>query len=186
MSAAGRILTSHFSQLTMSDPPGPFLAPSDLGSSPTPFDLSPSPPPPLLPLPSPSTSTRPDRPLFLGIDSGVDRLKACVLDEELRVVWTAKVDIDQELPQYGCVPISRQRLRTAAEAAGPARILTHASVHSTRDGVRTRGDSVTCHSIVRLHALDLLLTKLSRDCPDPSLLTRIVCISGAGQVRRSS
>jgi hypothetical protein len=33
------------------------------------------------------------QPLFLGIDSGVDRLKACVLDEELRVVWTAKVDI---------------------------------------------------------------------------------------------
>jgi hypothetical protein len=114
MSATPHIPTFHFSQLSMSDPPVPFLAPSDLGSSPTPFDLSASPPPPLLPLPSPSTSTRPDQPLFLGIDSGVDRLKACVLDEELRVVWTAKVDIDQELREYGCVPVSRHHHRTAS------------------------------------------------------------------------
>lgn len=104
MSVTPHIPTFHFSQLTMSDPPVPFLAPSDLGSSPTPFDLSGPLPPPLLPQPAPSTLTRPDRPLFLGIDSGVDRIKACVLDEELRVVWTAKVDIDQELREYGCVP----------------------------------------------------------------------------------
>ncbi|GAA5880700.1 hypothetical protein JCM3774_002799 [Rhodotorula dairenensis] len=146
MSAAGHIPLFHFSQLSLSHPPAAFLAPSELTPSPTPFDLA-------APLASlPSAAPQPDRPLFLGIDSAVDRIKACVLDSELRAVWTAKVDIDQELREYG-----------------------------TRDGVRTRGDSVTCPSVVRLHALDLLLTKLSRDCPDPSLLSRIACISGAGQ-----
>ncbi|GAA5979891.1 hypothetical protein JCM10908_001454 [Rhodotorula pacifica] len=150
---AARIPTFLFSQLTLSEnPPAPFLAPSDLvlnGPSPTPLNL----PSAAQPLASTSLAlAHPDRPLYLGIDSGVDRIKACVLDEELRVLWTAKVEIDEELHEYG-----------------------------TRDGVHTRGDSVTCPSIVRLHALDLLLTKLSRDCPDPTLLGRVVCISGAGQ-----
>jgi xylulokinase len=39
---------------------------------------------------------------------------------------------------------------------------------------------------MRIQALDLLLEKLSRDCPDPALLSRIRCISGAGQVSPAS
>lgn len=95
MSAAGRVPLFHFSQLSLSHPPAAFLAPLELTPSPTPFDLAtPS-------VPFPSAATQPDRPLFLGIDSGVDRIKACVLDGQLRVVWTAKVEIDQELSEYG-------------------------------------------------------------------------------------
>jgi len=56
----------------------------------------------------------------------------------------------------------------------------------TRHGVYTLGDSVTCPSEARLHALDLVLEKLARECPDPTLLGRVVAISGAGQVRPSS
>lgn len=93
-------------------PPEPLLGPSDPALSPTPFDPL---PPPLSP---PRSSVQPadqlDSMLCLGIDAGVDRLKACVLDRELNVVWTEKVEIDLELPEYGYA----QR----PDWTGPARI----------------------------------------------------------------
>ncbi|GAA6010365.1 hypothetical protein JCM10207_005194 [Rhodosporidiobolus poonsookiae] len=91
-------------------------------------------------------------PLFLSIDGGVTKLRACVMSDRLEVVWVEEVDIDDELPEYG-----------------------------TRNGVYTMGDVVTSPSDLRLAALDHLLEKLARDCPDPTLLSRVVSISGAGQ-----
>ncbi|GAA6000338.1 uncharacterized protein JCM10292_001465 [Rhodotorula paludigena] len=128
------------SSLSLSYPPAPALRPL------TPHNGSPSPamlPPPVAPV---------KNPLYLSIDAGVSKLKACVLDDKLRVVWVEHVKIDDELPQY-----------------------------STRHGVYTLGDVVTCPSEARLHALDLLLEKLARECPDPTLLSRVVCVSGVGQ-----
>ncbi|GAA6040761.1 hypothetical protein JCM8097_003285 [Rhodosporidiobolus ruineniae] len=96
-------------------------------------------------------------PLFLSIDAGVSKLHACVLSERLEVVWTATVEVDDELPEYG------------------------ASESRTRNGVYTLSDVVTALSEMRIHALDLLLEKLSRDCPDPNLLSRVKAVSGTGQ-----
>ncbi|GAA5895494.1 hypothetical protein JCM5296_006781 [Sporobolomyces johnsonii] len=110
--------------------------------------------------PSPAAPSNPslrampdrDRPLMLSIDAGTTKFRACVLNERLDVVWVEEVVIDDELPEYG-----------------------------TRNGVYTLGDCITCPSELRLKALDLLLEKLARECPDPSLLSRVRAISGAGQ-----
>ncbi|GAA5842289.1 hypothetical protein JCM9279_005334 [Rhodotorula babjevae] len=119
-------------------PAAPHLSPSAPGSSPAAL------PPPLVPT---------EHPLYLSIDaSSAECVRACVLDEQLRVVWTEEVALDVDLAEYG-----------------------------TRRGVYTLGDSVTCPSEARLHALDLVLEKLARECPDPTLLGRVVAISGAGQ-----
>lgn len=81
-------------------PPEPLLGPSDPALSPTPFD--PLPPPLSPPGRSVQLADQPDNMLCLGIDAGVDRLKACVLDRQLNVVWTEKVEIDLELAEHGC------------------------------------------------------------------------------------
>ncbi|KPV78672.1 uncharacterized protein RHOBADRAFT_51111 [Rhodotorula graminis WP1] len=124
-------------------PAAPHLSPSAPASSigsPSPAAL----PPPLVPT---------EHPLFLSIDaSSSEVVRACVLDERLRVVWTEEVSLDVDLASYGI-----------------------------RHGVYTLGDSVTCPSEARLHALDLVLEKLAREGPDPTLLGRVVAISGAGQ-----
>ncbi|BGP13018.1 hypothetical protein JCM10213v2_000937 [Rhodosporidiobolus nylandii] len=83
-------------------------------------------------------------PLFLSIDAGVAKVRACVMSEQLEVVWVEEVKVDEELPEYG-----------------------------TRNGVYTLGDVVTSPSEMRIAALDVLLEKLSRDCPDPTLLSRL-------------
>ncbi|GAA5964251.1 hypothetical protein JCM21900_001802 [Sporobolomyces salmonicolor] len=103
---------------------------------------------------SPSLRAMPDRdrPLILSIDAGTTKFRACVLNERLDVVWVEEVVIDDELPEYG-----------------------------TRNGVYTLGDCITCPSELRLKALDLLLEKLARECPDPALLSRVRAVSGAGQ-----
>ncbi|GAA5974008.1 hypothetical protein JCM11641_008210 [Rhodosporidiobolus odoratus] len=110
--------------------------------------------------PSPSPSRRaehgstPDSllPLFLSIDAGVTKVRACILSELLEVVWTEEVRIDEELPEFG-----------------------------TRNGVYTLGDVVTSPSEMRIAAFELLLEKIKRDCPDPGVLGRVKAISGAGQ-----
>ncbi|GAA5875776.1 hypothetical protein JCM16303_003992 [Sporobolomyces ruberrimus] len=91
-------------------------------------------------------------PLYLSVDAGVDKYRACILDEQLKVIWVEQVEIDRELPEY-----------------------------STRNGVHTLGDRVTAPSELRLKALDLLLEKLSRNTQDAHLIHRIVAVSGAGQ-----
>ncbi|BGP29117.1 hypothetical protein JCM10296v2_000855 [Rhodotorula toruloides] len=140
MTALDTLAASLFASTSPPHPHAPHLKPSET--------LIGSPPP--APLPPPRMTTT--NPLFLSIDAGVASFRACVLNEKLRVVWTAEVDVDEELQEYG-----------------------------TRDGVHTLGDVVTTPSELRLHALDLLLEKLTRDSPDPTLVTRIACISGAGQ-----
>ncbi|GAA5839611.1 hypothetical protein JCM11251_003558 [Rhodosporidiobolus azoricus] len=101
-----------------------------------------------------ATSLRqPDLPsLFLSVDAGVGKFRACVLSEGLEVVWVTEVEVSEELPQYG-----------------------------TYNGVHISGDVVTCSAEQRVAALDLLLEKLSRECPDPGLLGRIKAVSGVGQ-----
>lgn len=43
------------------------------------------------------------QPLFLSIDAGVSKLRACVLGTQLEVVWVEQVVVDSELPEYGFV-----------------------------------------------------------------------------------
>ncbi|KAL8286813.1 hypothetical protein RQP46_004341 [Phenoliferia psychrophenolica] len=80
-------------------------------------------------------------------------MRAVVLDERLSVNWVEEVDFDVEL---------------GAE-------------FSVVNGCRTFGDEVTAPSAMRLKGLDLLLEKLAREAPDPSLMGRIRAISGSGQ-----
>ncbi|GAA6059595.1 hypothetical protein JCM10212_005094 [Sporobolomyces blumeae] len=96
--------------------------------------------------------TPPEEPLYLSIDAGATKYRACVLDSRLEVVHVEQVEIDTELPEYG-----------------------------TRDGVYTMGDRVTCPSELRLKALDLLLDKLASGSSDPSMIGRVVAVSGSGQ-----
>jgi hypothetical protein len=58
-------------------------------------------PPPLVP--SSSTRTATMEPLFLSVDAGVSKLRACVLSSALQVVWVDQVVLDSELPEFGCV-----------------------------------------------------------------------------------
>ncbi|BGP36950.1 hypothetical protein JCM10449v2_000854 [Rhodotorula kratochvilovae] len=141
MASPEHSLLAQLSPAHLAYPPAPHLQPalSSSAGSPSPTAL----PPPVLPV---------KNPLFLSIDATVTKLRACVLDEFLRVIYGDHIRIDDGLPEYG-----------------------------TRQGVYTLGDVVTCPSEARIHALDLLLEKLARECPDPTLLSRIVAISGAGQ-----
>ena len=41
--------------------------------------------------------------LFLGIELGVDQLRASIVDESLELVGVECVDFDSELPEYQCV-----------------------------------------------------------------------------------
>ena len=42
-----------------------------------------------------------ESPLFLAIDSGSRRMRACVFDLHLRPVWVEQVSLDIDLPEYG-------------------------------------------------------------------------------------
>jgi len=42
--------------------------------------------------------------LFLGIELGVDQLRASIVDESLELVGVECVDFDSELPEYKCAP----------------------------------------------------------------------------------
>lgn len=47
--------------------------------------------------------------LFLGIELGIDQLRASLLDETLELVGVECVDFDAELPEYQYVPLSTLR-----------------------------------------------------------------------------
>lgn len=169
MSGLDSLASSLFASTSPPNPPAPHLKPSEAAVG--------SPPP--APLPPPLMAVT--NPLFLSIDAGVTKYRACVLDEKLRVIWTADVDVDDESPEYRCVRGFAPRWKVQVESA--ALMADDVRSHSTRDGVHTLGDVVTSPSELRLHALDVLLEKLTRDSPDPTLVSRIACISGCGQVR---
>ncbi|CEQ42167.1 SPOSA6832_03959, partial [Sporobolomyces salmonicolor] len=123
-----------------------------------------------------------DRPLILSIDAGTTKFRACVLNERLDVVWVEEVVIDDELPEYGCVDSAVVPPSLATSCPERHREVSDALKRSrTRNGVYTLGDCITCPSELRLKALDLLLEKLARECPDPALLSRVRAVSGAGQ-----
>lgn len=97
MTSQAHIPTYHYSQMTWTEPPEPLLGPSNLATSPTPFDPLPPPVAPTI-----GVATTIENPLYLSIDSGVRRVKACVLDKDLKVVWTDQVELDTDLAKYGC------------------------------------------------------------------------------------
>ncbi|GAA5853403.1 hypothetical protein JCM8547_002441 [Rhodosporidiobolus lusitaniae] len=111
-----------------------------------------TPPPPRLEQQEYSEKSSTLPPLFLSIDAGVTKIRACVLSEKLEVVWVEEVDLDVEAPEYG-----------------------------TRNGTYTMGDVVTVPSEMRILGVDLVLEKVMRDCPDPGVLGRVKAVSGAGQ-----
>lgn len=41
--------------------------------------------------------------LFLGIELGIDQLRASIVDDTLELVGVECVDFDSELPEYKCV-----------------------------------------------------------------------------------
>jgi hypothetical protein len=59
----------------------------------------------------------PASPLFLSIDSGLKKIRACVLDESLEAIHVEEVDIDLEMAEYGCVVLF-------SAAGGPNETLT--------------------------------------------------------------
>ncbi|SCV68804.1 BQ2448_925 [Microbotryum intermedium] len=91
-------------------------------------------------------------PLFLAIDSSQKRMRAVVIDQLCRVVWTEEVNCDLEAPEY-----------------------------RTNQGCYRLNAHVCEPSEMRLKALDLLLEKIARECPDPDLLLKVRRVSGAGQ-----
>jgi xylulokinase len=128
--------------------------------------------------PSSVSDSSHSRPLFLSIDAGVSKYRATILDERLEVIWVEEVNLDSELPQYGCVVFF-------LHLAFNDELKVISPKHSTRNGVHTLGDRVTAPSEMRLKALDLLLEKLSRNTSQAQLIDQIVAISGAGQVSLS-
>ncbi|ORY62847.1 hypothetical protein BCR35DRAFT_188524 [Leucosporidium creatinivorum] len=102
------------------------------------------------PLPPPNDDSK--GPLFLSIDAAQNKLRACVLDDRLQVVWVEQVQVDTELAEYG----------------------------STRNGVYTLGFEITCPSELRIKAVDLLLEKLALQGPE-GMLARVKALSGAAQ-----
>ncbi|SCZ90920.1 BZ3500_MvSof-1268-A1-R1_Chr1-3g02383 [Microbotryum saponariae] len=91
-------------------------------------------------------------PLFLAIDSSQKQMRAVVIDQSCRLVWTEEVNCDSEAPEY----------------------LTNRGCY--------RFDDMVCEPTeMCLKVLDLLLEKIARECPDPDLLLKVRRVSGAGQ-----
>jgi len=90
-------------------PAAPHLSPSAPASSigsPSPAAL----PPPLVPT---------THPLYLSIDASPSEcVRACVLDEQLRVVWTEEVSLDDDLAEYGCVVLTSLLVRRSLARVG--------------------------------------------------------------------
>jgi xylulokinase len=89
--------------------------------------------------------------LFLGLDSSTQSLKAIVMDQGLKVVYTASVNFDTDLPEFG----------------------TEGGVHHGPDGL-----TVTSPTIMWVAALDLLLKKMAEDRFD---FAKVAAVSGSGQ-----
>ena len=80
-----------------------------------------------------------ENPLFLGFDSSTQGLKATVIDAELRIVHTAALQFDADLPEYG----------------------TEGGAHRAEDGL-----TVTSPAIMWVAALDRLLERMRDEgCP---------------------
>jgi xylulokinase len=92
-------------------------------------------------------------PLFLGLDLSTQQLKAIVLAGDVSVVHESAVNFTNDLPQYGTI-------NGAIIGPGPG--------------------EVTSPVAMWVHALDLLMGRVQASGVDTS---RIVAISGAGQVR---
>ena len=92
-----------------------------------------------------------EQPLFLGLDSSTQSLKATLLDANLSVMHTQTVSFDTDLPQFK----------------------TQGGVHRHADGL-----TVTAPAPMWCAALDLLLDRM-RDAGWP--LARVVALSGSGQ-----
>jgi xylulokinase len=90
-------------------------------------------------------------PLFLGLDSSTQSLKATLLDEQFQIVKEATLNFDRDLPEF----------ETEGGAVRGA------------DGV-----TVTSPTIMWVAALDLLFARMA---DEKWPLERIVCVSGSGQ-----
>lgn len=95
--AADPSLYSPLQQRPTSLPPSP----SSPVYRPTP---RPPPPPSLVQqkyIPEEPAPAAPDGPLFLSIDAAQKKLRACLLDDKLQVMWVEQVEVDTELAEYG-------------------------------------------------------------------------------------
>jgi xylulokinase len=90
-------------------------------------------------------------PLFLGLDSSTQGLKASVVDKKCRPVFEAAINFDADLPAYQ----------------------TKGGVHQHPDGL-----TVTSPPLMWVEALDLLLARMQKDGLP---LNRIAAVSGSGQ-----
>lgn len=92
-----------------------------------------------------------DGPLFLGLDSSTQSLKAILIDDRLAVVGEWSVNFDADVPHYR----------------------TQGGVHVAPDGL-----AVTSPTGMWIEALDVLLGRMRQDkCP----FFRIAAVSGSGQ-----
>jgi len=92
-----------------------------------------------------------DNPLFLGLDSSTQSLKAVVIDRDLRVVGESAVNFDADLPGFK----------------------TRGGVHIQPDGV-----TVTSPALMWVAAADLLFDRMKKDGVE---FGRIAAVSGSGQ-----
>lgn len=92
-----------------------------------------------------------DAPLFLGLDSSTQSLKAILIDDQLAVQGEWSVNFDADLPQYK----------------------TRGGVHVAANGL-----GVTSPPVMWVEALDRLLERMRQDhCP----FAHIAAVSGSGQ-----
>lgn len=89
--------------------------------------------------------------LFVGLDSSTQSLKAIAMDRDLKVVFTASVNFDSDLPEFG----------------------TEGGAHHAPDGL-----TVTSPSIMWVAAFDLLLKRMVEDGFE---FAKVAAVSGSGQ-----
>lgn len=90
-------------------------------------------------------------PLFLGLDSSTQSLKAVAIDADLQIAHEESVNFDADLPDFG----------------------TEGGVHHHADGL-----TVTSPALMWVAALDLLLSRMQSTGFE---FARVVAISGSGQ-----
>ncbi|KAK4054726.1 hypothetical protein OIV83_000650 [Microbotryomycetes sp. JL201] len=110
---------------------------------------------PVLPAPNHTEQgldSPPDSDLFLAIDSSMNKMRACLINNRLQVVGVEQVDLDTELPEFG-----------------------------TQNGLYTFETQVRAPSEQRIAALDVLLSKFVTSTLADSVLSRVRAVSGACQ-----
>lgn len=79
--------------------------------------------------------------LFLGIELGIDQLRASIVDESLELVGVESIDFDTELPEYQCVfsqyPFPRPRFVPHLVSSSPMACSQddRRDIHDPRRGV---------------------------------------------------